>query len=182
MTKRICIVLECDRPVSARGVCSTCYRRLARSGELEEFALTRKATNTITNVDPHAMTCDCSRHGIGVKLRVRPSGRAGRYSCRQCSSGDNGRKRYPTSREARLRWKYGITLEEYDLRFQGQGGACLICQEPLVAPVIDHDHDLGHVRGILCRECNLGLGFFRDNPAVMRRAIKYLARNRLPAC
>lgn len=60
-----------------------------------------------------------------------------------------------------------------------QGGVCAICgngaedtQHGLLH--VDHCHDKGHVRGLLCSPCNLALGLFRDNPALLRRAAEYL--------
>lgn len=73
--------------------------------------------------------------------------------------------------------KYGITLNEYGQRFLRQKGQCAICQtvpsggEPLA---VDHDHATGAVRGLLCRSCNVGLGFFRDQTVSLARAIVYL--------
>ena len=54
-----------------------------------------------------------------------------------------------------------------------QGGVCAICQDAPAAHV-DHDHATGAVRGVLCFNCNGGLGQFRDRTDVMRKAIKYL--------
>lgn len=74
--------------------------------------------------------------------------------------------------------EYGITLEEYNLMFEAQGGKCKICgvhQTQIKKPLhIDHCHSKLHVRGLLCQHCNSGLGFFRDNIEVMQLAIKYL--------
>lgn len=72
--------------------------------------------------------------------------------------------------------KYGITLDEYGVRFLRQKGKCAIClakpgEEPLA---VDHDHATGAVRGLLCRGCNVGLGFFRDETVSLARAIVYL--------
>lgn len=71
---------------------------------------------------------------------------------------------------------YGVSEEEIRIRFEAQQGLCLICSDPLVKPMIDHDHDGGQVRGILCLRCNAGLGFFRDNADALMRAAKYVRR------
>ena len=68
--------------------------------------------------------------------------------------------------------KYGLTEAEY--KVLASHGACMICDEPLATPNIDHDHTTGEVRGVLCRSCNLGLGYFRDDAEKLARAIAYL--------
>jgi hypothetical protein len=57
-----------------------------------------------------------------------------------------------------------------------QGGLCAICEGPLERPHVDHDHTTGKVRGILCFNCNAGLGKFQDNVAVMAAAVEYLRK------
>jgi len=57
---------------------------------------------------------------------------------------------------------------------EAQDGRCAICQESVPILVPDHDHKTGKERALLCRECNLGLGHFKDNRQVMQAAIDYL--------
>lgn len=71
-----------------------------------------------------------------------------------------------------------MTEGDFDSMLESQGGACAICRtkEPGGRNwCVDHCHDSGKVRGILCLECNAGLGKFKDNPDFLRRAIEYLA-------
>lgn len=76
--------------------------------------------------------------------------------------------------------KYGLTLEDYDRLVESQDGRCLICdEEPEETLRVDHCHDGGHVRGLLCHRCNAGLGLFGDDPQRLRNAADYLARTRL---
>lgn len=58
-----------------------------------------------------------------------------------------------------------------------QDGRCRICEseEKLV---VDHDHETGNIRGLLCHRCNIGLGWFRDHPSLLNRAITYLGNAR----
>lgn len=69
--------------------------------------------------------------------------------------------------------KYGITSEEFAARLEAQEGRCAICRDR-EAQVVDHCHTGGQVRGLLCTQCNTGLGYFRDNPDYLRAAIEYL--------
>ena len=77
---------------------------------------------------------------------------------------------------ARIRLhKYKMTQQEYDLRLEKQKNRCAICRKKFrKTPHIDHNHKTGRNRGLLCDDCNLGLGRFKDNVKVLRRAIKYL--------
>ena len=72
---------------------------------------------------------------------------------------------------------YGLTREEYDGLKARQGNLCAICNGP--SPDgrrlhIDHDHQTGKVRGLLCVKCNVGLGAFKDQPTLLENAIVYL--------
>lgn len=78
------------------------------------------------------------------------------------------------NRRANLR-KYGITPEDYDQMFEVQQGLCAICAEASDLRLhIDHDHETGKVRGLLCARCNPALGAFRDSPVLLQAAIDYL--------
>jgi hypothetical protein len=80
-------------------------------------------------------------------------------------------------RHNELTRKFGITLEQYDELLRAQGGFCAICGETNCdsrALAVDHDHKTGKVRGLLCGNCNRGIGNLRDNQAILQRAIEYL--------
>ena len=81
-------------------------------------------------------------------------------------------------RERVLNRKFGITSEDYDLLYITQGGRCAICgthQTELKRKLsVDHDHKKGEVRGLLCTQCNQGLGYFKDSPVLTREATNYL--------
>ena len=95
-------------------------------------------------------------------------------TCEHCWG--NGNQRDPkVDRERWLRWKYGITSVEYDALYILQGGKCAICNVIPTKPlVVDHCHATHKVRGLLCSECNKGLGFLKDSVELLGCAIKYL--------
>jgi hypothetical protein len=79
---------------------------------------------------------------------------------------------------------YGINFGEYQRILNAKGGVCAICGKPetkiekgtLRLLSVDHDHTTGGVRGLLCANCNLGLGYFRDSSDTLLNAIAYLNR------
>ncbi len=74
---------------------------------------------------------------------------------------------------------YGIVAGEFETLLAGQDGGCAICRTtewPGKGPHVDHAHETGRVRGILCGACNNGLGNFADDPARLRAAADYLER------
>lgn len=87
------------------------------------------------------------------------------------------------ARAFQLRRNYGITAEQYAVMLEAQGGVCAICRQSETAKnvkgeiralAVDHDHETGAVRGLLCQLCNQGLGAFRDNAVFLQAAIEYL--------
>lgn len=78
--------------------------------------------------------------------------------------------------DAKRKYRYGVSRQQYDQMIVAQGGRCAVCGDPTERLHVDHDHATGDVRGLLCRMCNQGLGFLRDNIEVMRSAVRYLER------
>lgn len=89
------------------------------------------------------------------------------------------RERYlKASREQRMRYtfrtKYHITEVEYK-KLLVENKACQICGVSFTeTPHLDHDHKTNKIRGLLCKRCNLALGGFRDDPALLQKAYNYL--------
>ena len=79
-----------------------------------------------------------------------------------------------------LKKRFGITLEQYNLMAEEQEFRCWICRQECGTGhrlSVDHDHLTGQVRGLLCKKCNSGIGFFSDHPALLERALEYLQRS-----
>lgn len=87
------------------------------------------------------------------------------------------KRRAPRVLDNFLQRKYGITIKERNALLRRQGYRCAGCRKPKHGHWhTDHCHGSGKVRGVLCRPCNLALGFVRDNPATLRRLASYLEK------
>lgn len=111
--------------------------------------------------------------------------------CKECRRKSNPEQK----RRSHLWAKFKITLEEWIALYESQQGCCPICStklpglDSLMCEMsrkdawstrnwnTDHCHVTGKVRGITCRKCNMGLGTFRDDPAIMRRAAEYIEKH-----
>lgn len=105
----------------------------------------------------------------------------GDFNNRRAEYAREWRKKNPTRTKANyLRKSHGITLETYDAHLTSQGGGCAICgqRDDHYRLAVDHCHDTGTIRGLLCSLCNRGLGMFKDDPTRLRAALQYLAKRR----
>jgi hypothetical protein len=122
----------------------------------------------------NATRANCAREECGAEF-IRTKG-GQRYCSPECSEG--------TSRD-RYYARYGITEDDFDRMMEEQGGVCLICGNPSPPTrngktrrlAVDHDHETGAVRGLLCYDCNTALGMMQDDTARLGAAIKYLQRS-----
>lgn len=79
--------------------------------------------------------------------------------------------------------KYGITLDDYDRMADEQDHKCALCGQPETTSnkerlCIDHDHETGKVRRLLCSNCNRAIGLLGDDPELLRRAAEYIEAHR----
>lgn len=95
--------------------------------------------------------------------------------------------RHPrSSKKNNLKARHGMALEEYEAMVVAQKGVCAICQcedRDIVKRsgkrrelAVDHCHDTGVVRSLLCGDCNRALGLVRESPVILAKMISYLAR------
>lgn len=93
-----------------------------------------------------------------------------RTTCKTCDAKAN-----------RTRWvaKYELTPEEYTQMVEDQKGLCKICKKVPTKRglVVDHNHETGEVRGLLCIPCNSGIGLLGDHPELLLAAAEYLRTN-----
>lgn len=119
-----------------------------------------------------------------AKVRnARPERKATRKAYKKSVNGKEAERRYQKKnwaknaplREKQLLWRYGLTPESFNELLEKQNNLCAICFKPSKQRLhIDHSHETGLVRGLLCGNCNRAIGLFKDDCEVMRNAIKYL--------
>jgi len=82
-----------------------------------------------------------------------------------------------SKRNQALTRKYGIKIGEFNNLLLSQGSVCAICNRPKwtkLGPCLDHDHEAGMIRGILCSLCNAAIGLIDDDPEIAKRMVLYL--------
>mgnify|MGYP003340524830 CR=1 FL=1 len=111
------------------------------------------------------------------------NGKRTNSQCRECHKKNCNTRWHARDwldRWASRNYKYGVTKEFLLELYQKQEGKCAICdQEPQTQRKglhIDHCHETGKVRGLLCHGCNTALGSFKDSPNILTKAIDYLKR------
>ena len=103
-----------------------------------------------------------------------------RSRCRTCHNQDMRERETSEYRRRKTLRSYGLSLDDYDRMLEQQEGKCAVCHStdnghPLSNFfVVDHCHETGKVRGLLCNSCNRGIGFFVDDPARLLQAAVYL--------
>lgn len=116
------------------------------------------------------------------------NGGARRSRCKECSNGYynawaalNKDKIKDINKLKRIKAEYGLSPSIVEQIWNEQNRQCAICKEYIELwsknTHIDHNHETGRVRGLLCLSCNTGLGHFKDNPNLLREAAAYLERS-----
>lgn len=82
-------------------------------------------------------------------------------------------------RDYKYRINYGISIQDYNRMFEEQNGCCKICKthQSLMKKKlhVDHNHKTGEVRSLLCHNCNLALGRFKEDPVIIAAALEYVS-------
>lgn len=90
------------------------------------------------------------------------------------------RKLYPGKvKDCQLRYKYGITIDDWNRMFELQKGACAICKIAGVCLCVDHNHTTGKVRELLCVQCNYAIAHLKDCAKLALEAASYLTRHEI---
>ena len=163
----------CERPAKARGLCHRHWKTADYRGTLDHFE--RKRLPAVFDEDGRVCTkCGGYKPWAAFAETSLGSINGHRAHCRFCYN--EGR------RERFMREVYKITPADFDRMLSTQGHRCAICRtdDPRGHGQwhIDHDHVTGDVRGLLCTDCNTGIGSLKDDPDVLVAAAEYVRRNR----
>lgn len=203
LTVKVCSVDECDKRPSARGWCGMHYRRWRTHGDVHVnarrgprprmerveggyqcpfckgwYSARRKVTAHCESFhnDEMPVECpECNRRFLDDRGKQTHMGFAHPEAIKH-------RHKSPVAqREWNLRTNYGIEVADYDRMLRDQGGTCAGCDgleqdQPRGRLAVDHCHETGVVRGLLCIACNLAIGKLGDSPERLRRLATYLER------
>ena len=129
----------------------------------------------------HKVCITCGENKYYLDFHSNKSFRDGVSSvCKPCHNLKVRKKYNPLKRKAyKLKYLYGITLEEYESKLKTQGYGCAICKTNVPGGkgkyfYVDHDHITGQVRDLLCHNCNFVVGYAKEDTDILRAAINYL--------
>lgn len=158
-TRGTCSIEGCGRQHQARGWCYRHWRLWKQFG------------------DPMRPSKTCAECGTAFEPVLHGSPR---YCSDECRVTRRRRLATASSWRSRLRTRYGIEAADYEAMLDAQDGGCAICGATTPGGVgtfhVDHCHDTGAVRGLLCSACNIGIGNLGDSAERLLIAADYLTR------
>ena len=131
-------------------------------------------------------TIECKKCSNNLPLDNYYDNKLGKYKkqnvCKKCVNIYD----YKADKNRKLKKTYGISLDEYNELLSKQDGKCAICgvdnngkyRNKSRALAVDHCHTTGKIRGLLCSDCNTGIGLLKDNVNFLQFAIKYLNKTK----
>jgi hypothetical protein len=138
------------------------------------------------DTEPATKTCGCCSLTLSLAMFAKNIAKKDglQERCKTCRAAHHQKTKHtrtkPTTEQKRkhlLSHKYKLTPEEFSLMLGEQEGKCAICftfDWGHTSPSVDHCHVTGKIRGLLCNNCNRGLGLFKDNKELLENAAKYL--------
>jgi len=157
--------------------CTTC--KIAK--DVSEF-YNRTASEQAVRKDGLQSSCKECMKASKKRMRVDPVKRQREYNLRKKSRLANLDKARRQDRHRNLYRSFGIRPNDYKQLFEAQQGVCAICGKPETAILrgkvknlaVDHCHETGVVRGLLCSRCNIAVGFLRDDVDIAQNLTTYL--------
>lgn len=162
-----CLANGCPRmaEVPSKGVCHAHYKKLRAHGQYESPGAVVAGQRCCTA---------CGETKAVLEFGLQKAGPGGRS--RQCRTCVNAKQKRHNARH-RLLKQYGMRPDDYDRLLAEQGGVCAICgtePTPNRRLAVDHCHEGGQVRGLLCTGCNVAIGHMRDDADRLEAAAAYL--------
>lgn len=179
---RSCSIEGCAKKQVARGWCAMHYERWRSTGTT--YREPAKSGCAVDGCDkPHSAKGYCRGHYQTMRRGLKP---VLHRNCVHCGQPITDRLRSAElhqeciadhQKNVRYKREYGITLQEYNDLALFQEHRCAICSErPADRLHVDHDHVFGHVRGLLCGDCNRAVGLLRDDTYRVKSAHEYLIK------
>jgi transposase len=135
----------------AKRICSKCKKEVSVKGF---FVKKRKKINKITGIEEN-----CYRFNS---------------PCKECANKLVNKERMKMWRHSKI---YGLQLGEYEKKLESQFNCCAICGKNRTEFKndfdLDHNHETGQTRGLLCHNCNVGFGFLKEDIIILKSAIEY---------
>jgi hypothetical protein len=162
-------------------ICVTCAKTFKQVRPWQKYC-SEECSWKYRALDGRSAVCQQRyRDGLSEQRRAQIRRKNARRT-RVWNASEHGKR---MKRNRSLLTAYGLTLEQVEAMIVAQNSVCPICLEKITAMgkwrtgcAVDHDHDTGKVRGILCQPCNASLGGFSDSPATLKRAFNYLTRRK----
>lgn len=197
--RNTCTIEGCEAYVVGQGLCRKHYMRKYRTGVTSDVRKNARGICSVEGCDrPHQALGLCHGHWKSQRDKRKRAERALPLRCHNCGVEFTGRRRRNPDGPAfcsrackdKSSWtkgrlaaaaldrKYGLTREQVNAM---AARGCHICgttewKSRSGRPDVDHCHGTGRVRGVLCHRCNVGLGWFKDDPDWLRKAAAYLER------
>lgn len=156
-SRQPCIVEDCDGIAKGYGYCSRHYQRWVKYQDARHVPFST----------PRVPKTHC-KHGHEFTPENTRLTKLGERVCIACSKAASAR--YHQQRKYLVR--YGLTIEDFDRMMVEQDGKCALCLRAVDYRLfVDHDHETGRVRGLLCSKCNGALGWYQKRRALIERYI-----------
>lgn len=184
------VSISSSKSVSVNGVIYDSISKVVKAFRLSNVTIKERCNSEeyenykyIDYKIPESKTCTmCRKIKIISEFTNKTSAKDGKESsCKECKYAWNKRwaeENKQIIRSGKLTQCYNINLDYYNELFKQQEGRCAICnihQSELTRILsVDHNHETGEIRGLLCGKCNVGLGHYNDNIKLLKKAIDYL--------